>query len=210
MAKTQLDPNAPFAFKVGDIVEYKVGPRVGTSYGRISCVRTANVKIQDLEHYKKELYVHRDRVLGYMNIAEEIIHERLPEVKPLSRKMKRRTALAFDGGLHIYMKRIQEARQVLQSEEQTKKLDRIARKYDRALDVLEDRLDDSVKKEIVSYAIKTDAAPEEVVKSAHGYCKLLLRRAKQAIKRTGVAVMNATHAVVANEQRTNFGNYASA
>jgi len=208
MAKTKCDPNAPFAFKIGDVVEFQVGPRVGTSIGRIARINPANTTIQDIDHYgcadgqkgARELYVPRGRILGLATVDPEIVAERLATLKPKAPR-KTRMVHSFEGGIHQYMDRTAPSKAALQDEAMISRLDKILRKYNKELSKIEDLMSEQTKQELAAYVMITDGDQESIVKSAHGYCKLLLRRAKQAVKRVGNATIKATHAVVAAEQQ---------
>ena len=69
MAKTKEDKDAPFGygpdgkkkkvqdssftpFKVGDVITYNIGKKLGTSHGKILTISVANVKVEDYGHYR--------------------------------------------------------------------------------------------------------------------------------------------------------------
>lgn len=120
MAKTTADKDVPFGYgadslttktvndtftpyKVGDIVTYEVGKRLGTSFGKILTINVANVRVEDYGHYRstskdgqpKEVYRKKELVLGLhtesvpafvpvstviTEISEEISEENSPEL----------------------------------------------------------------------------------------------------------------------------------
>lgn len=83
MAKTKCNKDEPFQYigsdgvaipyKVGDIVEYYIGKRLGNSHGEILTIATANISVNDFGHYKSQgkpnKYIRREYVRG-IHIAQ--------------------------------------------------------------------------------------------------------------------------------------------
>lgn len=71
MARMKQDQILPFEVAgrnvvAGDLLTYTVGPRAGTSFGRVVRVAgNANVRLLDLSHFGKEIYVQRSAVTGF-------------------------------------------------------------------------------------------------------------------------------------------------
>ena len=184
MAKTLCDPNAPYPFKVGDVVTATLGPRAGNTFGKIIRINAANVVFDDYDKGMKRRYMRREKIKDYSDVSANVVAEREAQMKPSSPR-KPRSSQVYEGGLHSYMDRVNDAKSVLvaMSEAETiSKLEKISKKYNKALVGIDDRMSDETKAELTAYQIQTSGVASDILKSAHGYCKLLLRRARQAIK----------------------------
>lgn len=64
MPKTK-NSASEFNYKIGDVVEYHAGKRIGKSYGKILRIMKANVRLLDMSFYNVERYVQKENISGH-------------------------------------------------------------------------------------------------------------------------------------------------